>query len=180
MGRMIPIELTNMGVKLEDFFSPEIDSDYAKTRRIAFLESQVIELQAEIDAYKIEYQQEFEKDIPYNQRGVLYYLIQDKKQALNKAEREIAYQKSDPREQEDLSEKIAKAKRVPFHSIIELTRNKALCPFHDDHHPSFSVRHNKGHCFACGWHGDTIDFVKEKFNLTFYEAIKKLTDQDDS
>ncbi|MGY8961828.1 MAG: CHC2 zinc finger domain-containing protein, partial [Alphaproteobacteria bacterium] len=39
---------------------------------------------------------------------------------------------------------------------------KALCPFHDERTPSFTVNEDKGfyHCFGCGAHGDVIDFVQ--------------------
>ena len=38
-----------------------------------------------------------------------------------------------------------------------------LCPFHDDHHPSLSVNHEKGlwHCFGCGKGGDTTSFLDQ-------------------
>ena len=33
----------------------------------------------------------------------------------------------------------------------------ALCPFHNDRHPSLYVSDDHYHCFACGEHGDVID-----------------------
>ena len=35
----------------------------------------------------------------------------------------------------------------------------ALCPFHNDRHPSLYVADDHYYCFACGEHGDVIDFV---------------------
>ena len=32
----------------------------------------------------------------------------------------------------------------------------ALCPFHNDRHPSLYVSDDHYHCFACGEHGDEI------------------------
>ena len=34
---------------------------------------------------------------------------------------------------------------------------KALCPFHNDRHPSLYVADDHYHCFGCGEHGDVID-----------------------
>ena len=34
----------------------------------------------------------------------------------------------------------------------------ALCPFHDDHHPSLKVD-KRYYCFGCGEQGDVIDFT---------------------
>mgnify|MGYP001219946893 FL=1 len=45
----------------------------------------------------------------------------------------------------------------------------ALCPFHNDRHPSLYVADDHYYCFACGEHGDVIDFVSELFHLSLYE-----------
>lgn len=57
---------------------------------------------------------------------------------------------------------------------LKVNRNgMAHCPFHDDRHPSMKV--DKGFCcFACGAKGDVITFVADLFNLSPYEAAKKL------
>ena len=51
---------------------------------------------------------------------------------------------------------------------------KALCPFHNDRHPSLYVADDHYHCFACGEHGDVIDFAAKLFGLPLYEAAQKL------
>ena len=51
---------------------------------------------------------------------------------------------------------------------------KALCPFHNDHNPSLFVADDHYHCFACGEHGDVIDFVAKLYGLSLHEAAKKL------
>ena len=50
----------------------------------------------------------------------------------------------------------------------------ALCPFHNDRHPSLSVADDHYYCFACGEHGDVIDFVGRLFQLSPYDAAQKL------
>ncbi|MBI4038710.1 toprim domain-containing protein [Candidatus Daviesbacteria bacterium] len=61
--------------------------------------------------------------------------------------------------------------------FVELNRNnKALCPFHDERHPSFSVN-PKGqyyYCFSCGVGGDVIDFLKRFNTQSFWEVLKEL------
>lgn len=42
----------------------------------------------------------------------------------------------------------------------------ALCPFHNDHHPSLLVADDHYHCFACGAHGDVIDLAANLFGLS--------------
>ena len=58
---------------------------------------------------------------------------------------------------------------------IDVNRyDKALCPFHNDRHPSLYVADDHYYCFACGEHGDVIDFVGRLFQLSPYNAARKL------
>ena len=58
-------------------------------------------------------------------------------------------------------------------------RFKALCPFHNEKTPSFTVSRDRQqfHCFGCGKGGDAIEFVREHEGLTFMEALRKLADR---
>jgi DNA primase len=53
---------------------------------------------------------------------------------------------------------------------------KGLCPFHEDHNPSFTVdpRRRTFRCWACSKYGDVIDFVQEQERVTFREALELL------
>ena len=58
---------------------------------------------------------------------------------------------------------------------IDVNRyGKALCPFHNDRHPSLYVADDHYYCFACREHGDVIDFVGRLFQLSPYDAARKL------
>ena len=61
---------------------------------------------------------------------------------------------------------------------IEVVRHKALCPFHDDRHPSlhFDVKRNRFKCFSCGASGDVISLVQRYLNIGFKEAVDKIGD----
>lgn len=52
----------------------------------------------------------------------------------------------------------------------------ALCPFHQEKSPSFSVSQNKQfyHCFGCGVSGNAITFLMEYERLTFVESVEML------
>ena len=57
---------------------------------------------------------------------------------------------------------------------LEINRyGKALCPFHNDRHPSLYVADDHYYCYACGEHGDVIDLTARLFDLSLYEAAKK-------
>lgn len=53
---------------------------------------------------------------------------------------------------------------------------QALCPFHNEKTPSFTINDEKGfyHCFGCGAHGDAIGFIKEYEGISYKEAIERL------
>ena len=52
----------------------------------------------------------------------------------------------------------------------------ALCPFHKEKSPSFTVNDEKGffHCFGCGAHGDVIGFTMDYEHVGYREAVEKL------
>ncbi|MCX7769230.1 MAG: DNA primase [Flavobacteriales bacterium] len=52
----------------------------------------------------------------------------------------------------------------------------ALCPFHDERTPSFSVSPRLGiyKCFGCGRAGDAIGFLKEHERLSYEDALRWL------
>ena len=51
----------------------------------------------------------------------------------------------------------------------------ALCPFHDDHHPSLKLD-QRFYCFGCGASGDVIDFTAKLFGISPKEAAQKLAE----
>jgi DNA primase len=53
---------------------------------------------------------------------------------------------------------------------------KAVCPFHDEKTPSFTVSPSKGfyHCFGCGAHGTALGFLMEHDHLSFPDAVETL------
>ena len=58
---------------------------------------------------------------------------------------------------------------------VEVNRyGMALCPFHNDRHPSLYVADDHYYCFTCGERGDVIDFVGRLFQLSPYDAARKL------
>ena len=54
----------------------------------------------------------------------------------------------------------------------------AICPFHSEKSPSFSVSPEKGifKCFGCGKGGNVITFVQEYERIDFVEALKLLSE----
>lgn len=65
-------------------------------------------------------------------------------------------------------------------SVAEIRKSgrnyQALCPFHQEKSPSFSISEEKGlyHCFGCGASGNTLKFMMEYHKLTFKESVTEL------
>ena len=78
------------------------------------------------------------------------------------------------------------AKDVPIEDIlaergIQVLRHKALCPFHNEKTPSFSVGFkgkNRYKCFGCGESGDSVELVMKLDKVDFATAIRNLTGLD--
>ena len=49
-----------------------------------------------------------------------------------------------------------------------------ICPFHNDHKPSASIKNDYFNCFVCGAGGDLITFTAKLHGLKNYDACKKL------
>ncbi len=65
-------------------------------------------------------------------------------------------------------------KRIPLKRAGK--EYQALCPFHDEKTPSFTVSPGKQfyHCFGCGAHGSAIGFLMEYDRMEFVEAVQEL------
>lgn len=66
---------------------------------------------------------------------------------------------------------------VAQHLGINVRRHSALCPFHDDHHPSlaFNVRRNTWKCYVCDIGGDSISLVSGALGLSFQDTCRWLS-----
>ncbi len=64
----------------------------------------------------------------------------------------------------------------PNNVVKKGNRHVALCPFHNDTHPSMQLNEQKNmyKCFACGAGGDAIKFVQEYAHLQPLDALKKV------
>ena len=54
------------------------------------------------------------------------------------------------------------------------TKWLALCPFHEEKSPSFTIETDHAHCYGCGWHGDSIKLEAALSESAFPEACKRL------
>ena len=79
---------------------------------------------------------------------------------------------------------IEKLQDLPIEQVAEalglqVSHHKALCPFHQDNHPSLTFHRGKNRyrCFVCDAHGGTIDLVMKYLNKNFLEACRWLSEE---
>ena len=53
-------------------------------------------------------------------------------------------------------------------------RGWAVCPFHNDKHPSMSFKDGRFRCWACEAGGDAVDLVSRLFHLDAMGAVERL------
>jgi hypothetical protein len=76
-----------------------------------------------------------------------------------------------------------RVKEIPFPDVqrafhgAEPSKNKILCPFHQEKSPSFHIYDNGFKCFGCGEYGSSIDFVMKLYNLRPLEAAKAIAER---
>ena len=58
-------------------------------------------------------------------------------------------------------------RHIPLADLVDgsIIDGKTLCPFHDDSTPSCHIYNDHYHCFACGAHGDQIDWLTKTKGL---------------
>ena len=67
-----------------------------------------------------------------------------------------------------------------FVSLKKVGANyRGLCPFHDDHTPSFYVSPSRRtcHCFVCGEGGDSVGFIMKHEQLSYPDALRWLANR---
>ena len=73
---------------------------------------------------------------------------------------------------------ILTAKSYPITNLLKFIFNKAICPFHNENTPSLHYYRESNSCWcfgSCGRRYDSIDIYMKLYNVSFTEAVKKLS-----
>jgi len=80
-----------------------------------------------------------------------------------------------------------RVKEIPFPEVFKVFHNGemrrqgryfiALCPFHSEKSPSFTIYDNRFVCYGCGESGDSIKFVSKLHGLRPLEAAKAIAER---
>jgi len=104
--------------------------------------------------------------------------IERVEKAIRKAQFDLSRLKSQHRAKRNgvSDEEIERAREYPIAQLLpnSVRRGMTLCCFHEDRHPSMSVKNNRAHCFSCNKTWDAIALVMELNGLEFIEAVRRL------
>jgi CHC2 zinc finger len=68
--------------------------------------------------------------------------------------------------------------KIDFRSVVTETHSigadKTICPFHQDSSPSCHIYDDGFKCYACGTHGDALDWLERVHGWSKADAIKEL------
>ena len=75
---------------------------------------------------------------------------------------------------EDVKQQLNIRQVVEFYGYKVNRAGQFICPFHNDHKPSASIKKDYFNCFVCGAGGDLITFTAKLHGLSNINACKKL------
>lgn len=76
----------------------------------------------------------------------------------------------------EIKDSVTPTQAIEYYTGQQARHGKYICPFHNDQHPSLSVKGTHWRCWSCEEHGDVFDFVQKYFSIGFREAMQKLSD----
>lgn len=159
-------------------FVKEFDEEWKKETRLEYLKKKQEELLYKVNGLWKYYKDSKDRDIPYWLRSVLIETagIDKLEQELKKISNQIYFleYKGEINNRTISQEDIALAREVPFDRVIDVDKEYATCPFHNDKGRHLYVRNNYGYCFVCNWSGDVIQLVIDRDHLRFSEVVNKL------
>jgi hypothetical protein len=75
---------------------------------------------------------------------------------------------------DDVKQRLNIRQVVEYYGYKVNRAGQFICPFHNDHKPSASIKKDYFNCFVCGAGGDLITFTAKLHGLKNYDACKKL------
>ena len=75
---------------------------------------------------------------------------------------------------EEVKEQLNIQQVIEYYGFKVNRARQFVCPFHNDHKPSASIKNDYFHCFVCGAGGDLITFTAKYLNLHNIEAAREL------
>jgi transcription elongation factor Elf1 len=163
----------------------EEEKEFLKESRIEFLTNEIKKYEAFFDSYE-------EARKGYDRKGYNLVMkvfldetiwkgskIDIQQKYLKRLKSELDFRKQDGIIGEGgvTVEQVEQARRYPFEQLIEFDRRGFVkCFYHNERTASMSLdkKTNMIHCFGCDKSADTIQYIMDKNQKSFIEAVKQL------
>ena len=155
-----------------------VDPQWAVERRIDYLTERVAEYKTRIDLARMAWKRNIKEGVNLHDRLTEWHLADVPKleKKLKRYGKELVMRLRGE-EWGNLSiEEIELARQADIRDFADSKNGMINCinPAHQDDKPSMSISRGFANCFACGWHGNVIDFVMTKYNIDFVKAVRML------
>ena len=155
-----------------------VSPDWAAERRIDYLIERCAEYRTELDFARMRWAKNVKDGVSLTERLTEWYLADVPKleKKLKRYGKELVMRLRGE-EWGNLSiEEIELARQADIRDFADSRNGMINCinPAHQDDKPSMSISRGFANCFACGWHGNVIDFVMTKYNIDFVKAVRML------
>lgn len=177
-----PKEYAKKWQKAEMQFVKEIketELEFVHKTRINYLIEQCVEYKVRIDIAKFQWEKDL-KTASVMERLVNWYLadVSAMQKKLLRYWKELeALLRCEEWNDNVTSEMIERARQADIRDFVETNKRRfARCvnPEHEDRNPSMYIKNGFAYCFSCGWSGDVIDIVMNKYDIKFLEAVKMI------
>lgn len=158
--------------------------DYLK-EKISNLEEELLQIETHIKDTQFFIDTQCARETPMHwwKESYIEFILTPKKEGLEKyikaCEFKLAsFKKQKPSVGSGVSDvEIARAKEVPIGSILGTDKTMIKCPLHNETSASFKIytKDNRWWCFGENVGGDAIELLCKMNNLSFIDAVKKLS-----
>jgi hypothetical protein len=157
----------------------EQDPEFVNDRKIDFLLGEVAGIKAQMDFAKLQWQKDRKNGAGIMERMTNWYLLSDEgaEKRLKRLWVEIKMRLRGYEYGRIAPEVVEQAEAVPIEEVYPDLPQWINCisPRHEDKNPSMFIK-GFAHCFSCKKSYNTINFVMEKENMKFPEAVNFILD----
>lgn len=154
---------------------PEVDGEWAKSRRLEYLETRARETGRGLITEKIAIGKAAMRGDAFSES-----MAGTKKATIEKTAHKIALEiarcaPGDQNERGITEAMIARAAAYPIADLIKTDKKKLSCPLHEDKKPSASIARGFFYCFSCHKSMNAIQWLMQVEKYSFPDAVRRLS-----
>ena len=147
--------------------------EFVRNARMEYLKSEILRLEKDRDEWVA--LGEKNSDDP-DTTHLIWVAIRDLREKITSLKAELGRLRKQSETQGLSDADIQLAREFPITRLLDKKPgDHIVCPGHEDKDPSLRIYQDHVHCFVCGFHADSIDWLKKTQGLFFMDAVKALS-----